>query len=317
MTIALTDFQKRLCNRLQKGLPIAEQPFARIADELGSTENQVLEETRRLQERGLIRRLAAILDHRALGLHSTLVAAHVPDGVRAEVTEAVNGLAGVSHSYLRRHHFNLWFTLQEQTPDRIDATLADLAHRFGVAFHSLPVVTMFKLDVYFDAFGAPSGAEGEAQTPPPHVELTTEHRSLLSRLQGNLEIASRPFEGVSSLASLQELVDLGVIRRIAAVVDYRKLGYVANVLFVAQVPPQNTIEAGRRLARFSTVSHCYERRTFDGWPYNLYAMLHGQTPDQVQQTVDSFLRTGAVAGHELLPTEVELKKHPVRLSFTS
>jgi DNA-binding Lrp family transcriptional regulator len=116
---------------------------------------------------------------------------------------------------------------------------------------------------------------------------------------------------------VQALIDLGVIRRIAAVVDHRKLGYVANVLFVAQIPPEQTIEAGRRLACFSRVSHCYERRTFQGWPYNLYAMLHGRTPGQIQQTVDQFLHDGAVLSHEMLATEVELKKHPVRLSFPS
>lgn len=328
MTTSLTDFQKRLCNRLQKGLPIVSQPFARIAEELDCTEEQVLQETRRLEETGVVRRIAAILDHRALGMHSTLVAAHVPDGVLSDVTEAINQMAGVSHSYLRRHQFNLWFTLQDRTPERIDAILADLHTRFAVEFHSLPVVTLFKLDVYFDASGASADGESKVSTSYAHPELTAEHKRVLSQLQSNIEITSRPFDRVGraslrqaqgrlSLAPLKELVDLGVIRRFAAVVDHRKLGYVTNILFVAQVLPQHMMEAGRRLARFSTVSHCYERRTFEGWPYNLYAMLHGQTTAQVQRTVDQFIDAGGVLAHELLPTEVELKKHPVRLSFPS
>ncbi len=321
MTAPLSEFQKQLCNRLQKGLPVVAAPFAQIADELGGTEEQVLQETRHLKEAGVIRRIAAILDHRALGMHSTLVAARVPDETISGVTSAVNEMAGVSHSYLRRHPFNLWFTLQEQTPERIDATLADLRRRFALEFHSLPVVTMFKLDVYFDGFDcglqiADCGFDARSV----HVELTDKQEHLLAALQGNLEITSQPFrhvEQVASLASLQELVDLGVVRRIAAVVDHRKLGYGENVLFVAQIAHERIGEAGRKLARFSTVSHCYERRTFAGWPYNLYAMLHGRTPEQVRQTVDQFLRGGAVLGHELLPTEVELKKHPVRLAFPS
>jgi siroheme decarboxylase len=329
VTENLTDFQKTLCNRLQKGLPIDPQPFARIAKELGCTEEQVLEETRRLRETRAIRRIGVILDHRALGLHSTLVAAHASDDVLADVTEAVNQIPGVSHSYLRRHRFNLWFTLQDRTPERIDALLDDLRTRFVVEFHSLPVVTMFKLDVYFDAYPdcglriVDCGFNPQLSQP----DLTIEHKRLLSQLQGNMEIASRPFDylagqaslrqaqGRLSLASLQELIDRGVIRRIAAIVDHRKLGYVANALFVAHIPPQRISEAGRRLARFSTVSHCYERRTFEGWPYNLYAMLHGQTTAQVQQTVDRFINADDVLAHELLPTEVELKKHPVSLSF--
>lgn len=324
MTTPLTDFQKALCNKLQKGLPIDAQPFARMAHELGCPEEQVLGGTRRLREMSIIRRIGVILNHRVLGMSSTLVAAHVPQGVLPHVVEAVNELTGVSHSYLRRHHFNLWFTLQDSTPAGIDATLADLHARFAVDFHSLPVVTLFKLDVYFDAFGPTSCASADAESrrdeAPTSVELTAEYRRLLSLMQDGLKIAPRPFDELTddvqgTLALLQKLVDLGVIRRIAAVVDYRKLGYVTNVLFVAQVPPERIIEAGQKLAESSAVSHCYERRTSKDWPYNLYAMLHGRTEAQVQQVVDEFLRGGDTIACALLPTEVELKKHPVRLSF--
>ncbi|GAG41914.1 unnamed protein product, partial [marine sediment metagenome] len=42
------------------------------------------------------------------------------------------------------------------------------------------------------------------------------------------------------LRIINELIDSGVIRRIAAVVNHRKLGYTANVMFVGQVP-QNRV----------------------------------------------------------------------------
>jgi siroheme decarboxylase len=341
MTIELTDLQKQLCNRLQKGLPVVAEPFAQFGREMGYTEEQVLQETRRLKEAGVIRRIAAILDHRTLGMRSTLVAAHVPDESLAGVTGAVNQLAGVSHSYLRRHRFNLWFTLQDSTDERIDATLAGLHARFAVEFHSLPVVTMLKLDVFFDATDSDCGpstslgmtrlqsldfarddkiADRGFGAQSSRIELTDQQKRLIAELAGNLEITARPFrrvEEVSSLTSLQELIDLGVIRRIAGVVDHRKLGYVTNVLFVAQIASGHILEAGRHLAQFGAVSHCYERRTFEGWPYNLYAMLHGRTAAVPQRVVDQFIAGGHVLAHELLPTEVELKKHPVRPTFAS
>jgi siroheme decarboxylase len=323
VTGELSDFQKRLCNRLQKGLPIDPQPFACIAGELGCAEERVLDETRRLRDRRVIRRIGAILDHRTLGMHSTLVAAQVPAEAVPKVAEAINQLPGVSHSYLRRHAVNLWFTLQDRTPERIDAVLADLRNRFGIEFHSLPVAHMFKLDVFFDAFGDTAAAQTRAEaehTVRSAIELTEEQRRVLSRLEDGVEIASRPFDtflnsNPGALALLQQLLDLGVIRRIAAIMDHRKLGYVTNVLFVAQVPAEQILDAGRRLAGFPAVSHCYHRRTFEGWPYNLYAMLHGSTPARVQETVDGFLRGGTVPAHQQLQTEVELKKHPVRLSL--
>ena len=44
-------------------------------------------------------------------------------------------------------------------------------------------------------------------------------------------------------------------------------------------------------------------------------MLHGRTMAQIQHTLDNFNATGHVRSFELLPTQAELKKQPVRVSF--
>ena len=36
------------------------------------------------------------------------------------------------------------------------------------------------------------------------------------------------------------------------------------------------------------VSHCYQRKTFEGWPYNLFAMMHGLSMGDIQRTIDEF-----------------------------
>ena len=73
----LSAFDKRLCNELQIGLPIAERPFAIIARILKSSEAKVLERTRALIKLGVIRRLGVSINWRAIGKASTLVAAHI------------------------------------------------------------------------------------------------------------------------------------------------------------------------------------------------------------------------------------------------
>ena len=325
MTPGLTAFQKTLCNRLQRGLPLCVQPFAAVAEDLDSTEDEVLKETRDLMAAGIIRRLSVQINYRALGMSSTLVTGHVPPEQLPEVTAAVNRLAGVSHNYLRQHHFNLWFTLQEKSPEQIRVTLFDLETRFGIDFHSLPVTHVFKLDVRFDVENADAVLLEDAEPVPgtERVEIAEEHKDVLAHLQNGLEATSRPFDAVrpegldeaGHFALLGELIDLGVIRRIAAVLNHHKLGFGANVMFAGRVPPERAVEAGRRLARFGTVSHCYERETFEGWPYSLFAMMHGRNMAQIQHTIDKFTAAGDVLAFELLPTEAELKKHPVRCNF--
>ena len=322
MTVVLTDLQKRLCNRLQEGLPICARPFAEIAKALGSTESEVLQQTRELLKAGLIRRLSVLLNHRALGIASALVTAHVPPEQLDHVADAVNALHGVSHNYLREHHYNLWFTLQEPTEADLDMTLRDLQARFRVAFHSLPVTRVFKLDVRFDLVAGEDLLTHDTYDVPgtEPVVLNPEQRQLIARLQDGIEVTARPFEILQIpgqteedlLCLLTELKDLGVLRRIAAVLNYRRLGYTVNVLFAAEVPPESVVEAGNRLAHFRAVSHCYERETFEGWPYNLFAMLHARTAERIEQSIREFTSVADVRSYALLPTAAELKKKPVR-----
>lgn len=324
MIASLTAFQKRLCNRLQDGLPLCEEPFAQIAALLDSTEAEVLQQTLALKESGVIRRLSAFLNHRALGIASTLVAAHVPADLLDRVASAVNALPGVSHNYLREHHYNLWFTLQGQSPDQIDAILQGLRMQFGVPFHSLPVTQVFKLDVRFDLEDDDVLTHEVYDVPRiDPVPLRTEHRQVLDALQDGVEVTSRPFDRLlrdpaassDSVPLLVELKALGVLRRIAAVLNHRKLGYTTNVLLAAEVPPESIPEAGQRLARFRAVSHCYGRGVFEGWPYNLFAMLHARSQAAIERIIHEFTATADVHSYCLLPTTAELKKQPVHHKF--
>ena len=67
---------------------------------------------------------------------------------------------------------------------------------------------------------------------------------VLAKLQNELEIVEKPFEFLCDeklkekdvFKIIDSLVDKGVISRIAAIVDHRKLGFIANVMFVCSVP---------------------------------------------------------------------------------
>ena len=198
MSVTLTDFQKRLCNRLQRGLPICSQPYAEIGKALDSTEANVLKQTNELKAAGVVRRVAAVINHRALGFSSTLVTAHVPSEQLPPVTAAINALPGVSHNYLRQHRFNMWFTLQEKSPAQVQATLLGLQGRFGIDFHSLPVTRIFKLDVRFDAESDDNVLLQDVERVPQSepVALTDTHRQVLAALQGGLEVTSQPFDKI-------------------------------------------------------------------------------------------------------------------------
>ena len=325
MTLRLTKLQKRLCTALQKGLPICDRPFDRIAKTLNTPEQEVLQQTRKLKSAGIIRRIGALINYRAIGMTSTLVTAHIPQENLTAVAEAVSSLESVSHNYLRNHYYNLWFTLQSQTTAKIETILTELYGRFGIEFHSLPTTRVFKLDVLFDAESDSDSLLQDVKEIPKSkaVKLDENQKLILSKLQRDLDITAEPFaflysqtpETVDVMRIITELTGKGVIRRIAGVVDHRKLGFVANVLFACEVSQNRVIDVSRRLARLRTVSHCYERKTFQNWPYNLFAMMHGKSMDQIQRAVTKFTKDEVIKSFQLLPTAAELKKQPVTHKF--
>ncbi|MBN1975161.1 MAG: hypothetical protein JW787_16075 [Sedimentisphaerales bacterium] len=321
----LTELQIQLCNMLQNGIPICEKPFAIIADDLGAGSEQVLEEIRKLKEDGIIRRFRTIINHRTLGKTSTLVAAHVPEDKLQQVAESVNALAGVSHNYLRENFYNLWFTLQAQTEEEIENILSGLHERFRIDFYSLPVLRTFKLSVQFNVTNSEHISKNKITIKPKNekVSLNEEEKYILTNLQKEIEITEKPFSFLTIdklktenvLEIIQQLVGKGVIRRIAAVIDYHQLGFKANVLFACEIPSERIVEAGGKLAELEIVSHCYERKTFDGWPYNLFAMLHSQSMDEIKRKMNKFIKKEKINSYQFLPTISELKKEPVQHNF--
>ena len=326
MNLHLTEFQKRLCTCLQEDLPICRKPFDDLAKYLGTDEKTLLQQIKQLKELGVIRRVSAFINYRALGMISTLVAAHVPQENLQAVAEAVNALDKVSHNYLRQHHYNMWFTLQAKSTQAIDLTLSDLSSRFDIDFHSMPVERIFKLDVRFDASGA-SGQGGflrDTRRLPSDeiVGLNKYQKRILVKLQDELALVSEPFEFMCGegleredvLRIIDELIEAGLIRRIAAVVNHRKLGYTANVMFVGRVPQDRVAWVGEQLAAFPIVSHCYERRTFEGWPYNLFAMMHARSMGEIQHVINQFVEAEQIESFVLFTTPNEHKNQPVKKS---
>jgi DNA-binding Lrp family transcriptional regulator len=119
------------------------------------------------------------------------------------------------------------------------------------------------------------------------------------------------------MARLQRMLDAGIIRRIGAVPNHYALGYTANGMSVWDVPDASVREIGERIGRLDFVSHCYHRpRHLPAWPYNLFAMLHGRSRDEVEAHVRTIaqLLGAADRGHAVLYSTRILKKTGLRLN---
>ncbi len=140
---------KAILNEIQSHFPIASRPYEEVGGRVGAPEAEVVRRVQAMMDSGVIRRLGANFTSRKLGYTSTLCAAHVPEELLERFVEVVNRYPGVTHNYLRRHHFNVWFTLIADSEARLKQILQEISQASGIEVLSLPAQEIFKIKVDF------------------------------------------------------------------------------------------------------------------------------------------------------------------------
>lgn len=151
-------------------------------------------------------------------------------------------------------------------------------------------------------------------------------RRIITATQAGLPLTSEPYAAIGAevgasaeevMARIQKMLAAGAIRRIGAVPNHYKLGYIANGMSVWDIADDDVDAAGREVGALDFVSHCYRRpRHLPHWPYNLFAMVHGRTADEM---ADKVARVAEVLGarqrgHMVLASTRILKKTGLRLA---
>ncbi|MBO6895265.1 MAG: AsnC family transcriptional regulator [Roseibium sp.] len=132
MTADISDLDRKLINCLQDDLPLTSSPFSPIASQLGISEEEVIERTRRLRDDGLLTRFGPFFDAEALGGAFCLCAMAVPADRFEEVLTKVNAFSEVAHNYERNHRLNMWFVLATETKSDIARTTAAIERETGL-----------------------------------------------------------------------------------------------------------------------------------------------------------------------------------------
>jgi len=301
--IPLDETDKRLMNLLQSSFPLDPEPFALVASEAELELDDVLARTQRLLDGRIIREITPIFDTRALGYESMLVAAKVDSENPQRAAQIVNAHPGVSHNYLRTHEFNLWFTIATP-PDSVlglSGTLEALMEEAGAeSMRELPTLTLFKINMNLEMEkGTEALASAVEAAPPRELEMQPydeDDIASIKALQGPMAAVERPYDeaaaelGVSTeelLGRLQGMVDRKILRRVAAILYHRRAGFSANGMGVWKVPEDQVLEVGGRMAAFRGISHCYQRPTYEDWPYSVFTMAHGRSKEECDAILDS------------------------------
>jgi siroheme decarboxylase len=142
---------KEILNRIQSDFPVMPRPFQVIAEDLGLTEEAVIERLTRLKNAGIIRRIGGNFVPGKLGFVSTLCAAKVPEEKIDDFARLVNQFPGVTHNYQRDDEFNIWFTFIAPSMVEIEENLETISRATGIVdILNLPATNVYKIKAQFD-----------------------------------------------------------------------------------------------------------------------------------------------------------------------
>ena len=329
--IPLDETDKRLMNLLQSSFPLHPAPFDEVAAAADLSPDEVKSRTRRLLDGRIIREITPIFDTRALGYSSMLVAAKVDSENPHRAAKIINSHPGVSHNYLRTHEFNLWFTIATPPDSRLglEGTLGVLQELTGAeSIRQLPTLTLFKINMNLEMAGGTEDLAASIDAAPPR-ELEAQPYdevdiAVIRALQGPMEVTDRPYDAAAAeagmstedfLTHLGGMVDRKLLRRVAAILFHRRAGFSANGMGVWRVPDEGILEVGSQMAAVRGISHCYQRPTYEDWPYSVFTMAHGRSKEECDAILDGIAETHGLHGDDraVLYSSTEFKK--IRLHY--
>jgi len=332
----LSQLQREFINHFQGNFPLTGRPFREIADQLGSTEDSIIDMVNKLKQDRLISRFGPLYDAARIGGGLTLAAMTVPEDRYQMVTETVNRYREVAHNYRREHELNMWFVLATEQPEDLHEVISSIEKATGLIVLNFPKQQEFYIGLWLHL-----SSDGKHSTVPvPHqvqgpindslkdlgYDLDDTDRKLISATQAGLPVEPSPYKNIADslcltqddvLKRLQNMQYSGVIRRIGAVPNHYRLGLTANGMTVWDVPDNKIEELGELIGQLDFVSHCYQRpRHLPVWPYNLFAMVHGHNEDEVKDKVKKIeaLLAKNCSSYEILFSSAILKKTGLRLA---
>ena len=319
---SLAESDKELLNEIQWTFPLVTRPFDTIAKKFDTTPEIIKEKLNNLKEIGVLRQLSAIFDTRKLGYTSSLVAMEIEHDKLDHVASQINRHPGVSHNYERDHQFNLWFTLAVPPGADLNSELEKFNVLKGIKkVRKLPTLQLFKIGVKLDMVDdkkhevAPTEEKKEIKNIK--FEPTEDDKDFIRELQKDMEIIDEPFVKAANnlgitedelFSKMKHYESLGVLRRFAAILRHRQVGFTANGMIVWKVPEDRITSVGETLGSFPQVSHCYERPTYDDWPYNVFSMIHCKTHDEAYDVAKTIQNQIDVNEYKILFSSREFKK---------
>ncbi len=318
----MDNLDKEILNEIQWTFPLTPKPYMEMAKKFGLSDQDMMQRLRVLKDAGIIRQISAIFDTRKLGYKSALVAMAIESEKLDYVANQVNRHPGVSHNYERNHEYNLWFTLAVPPGADLKTEIDKFSKLPGIKkTRLLPTIKLFKIGVKLEMVEEKKSdvkpSEEKKKITETKFIATEEEKNYIRELQKDLEIIERPFLKSSQklgiteeqlLEKVKKYEEIGVMRRFAAILRHREVGFTANGMIVWKVPDERIEEVGEKLGAFPQISHCYQRPVYPDWPYSVFSMVHCKSIADAEEMAKQIQKQVEVNDYKILFSSREFKK---------
>ncbi|TXT25624.1 MAG: AsnC family transcriptional regulator [Gallionellaceae bacterium] len=147
----MDELDRAIINSLQGGFPVCERPFAEVARQLHTTEQEVVSRIGRLLESGILSRFGPMYHAERMGGSLSLAAMKIPDSDFERVAGIVNAMPEVAHNYARDHALSMWFVLATETPLEHAAALERIERATGYPVYDMPKIREYFIGLRFAA----------------------------------------------------------------------------------------------------------------------------------------------------------------------
>ena len=329
----MNELEQNILAIIQDAFPLEERPYRVLAEQLGSDEQSIFAAVENLRQSGIIRRIGGVYDSKKLGFISRLCAGKVPtvstgasdDSALDAFAAAVNEIPAITHNYVRSHEYNVWFTVIARSEAEIQKIVDEVCSKTKLHdVHILDATKKFKINTVMGA-AVPANRIGDEKR---HCEPKAKHspaRILSANDKACIRIACTdiphtltPFKdwGVSC-DELRDDIAQKRMRRFGAILRHQEAGFAYNAMVCfanSEFGFQNSElkKAGEILAGKPYISHCYERPSFEGFPYTLYAMMHAQSAEELDRNIKEAAASIGNPDYAVLHSLRELKKTSFR-----
>lgn len=300
-----------------------------LAKQLDSDEQSVFEAVESLRNSGVIRRIGGVYDSKKLGFISRLCAGKVSD--IDKFAAAVNEIPAITHNYVRSHEYNIWFTVIAESEDEIRKIVDGLCASTGLHdVHILTATKKFKINTVMRVLkeNEDSRLRGNDDRGGQFIAaLSSSDHSRIRIACTDIPHTLTPFKdwGVSTEELRDDLAQKRM-RRFGAILRHQEAGFAHNAMVCFKTDsnavilserseskdPDPSNSAGTILAKKPYISHCYERPAFEGFPYTLYAMIHAQSAEELDQYIKDAAASIGNPDYAVLNSVRELKKTSFR-----